>query len=161
MTVNARPWTQSASGVVAPNRRGTLGGVAVSERRFTLAPGATKDVTVTLSSVPSAGYLYGALEIVGLPTDIAKRKGVVAGYRLVDSLRYNAATATYGLKAGAAKIAGKGTKKTLTLSVRNTGNTIAPVTGTVSSRARPGPRTGPSRPPGSCPARASRSAWPR
>ena len=29
VTVKARPWTQSASGVAIPNRRGTLGGVAV------------------------------------------------------------------------------------------------------------------------------------
>ena len=35
---------------------------------------------------------YGALEIVGLPEDIAKRKGLVAGYRLVGALRYKPAT---------------------------------------------------------------------
>ena len=142
VTVTARPWTQSASGVVAPNRRATLGGVAVSEQSFALAPGATKDLTVTLGSVPSAGYLYGALEVVGVPADIAKRKGVVAGYRLLNSLRYNAATATYGLKAGAAKISGTGSKKTLTLSVRNTGNTIAPVSGTVKVNGALGTKNG-------------------
>src|SRR3954469_13876194 len=48
VTVAARPWTQSASGVVAPNRRAALSGVAVSEGAFTLAPGASKDFTVTL-----------------------------------------------------------------------------------------------------------------
>jgi hypothetical protein len=102
VTVKARPWTQSTGGLVSPNRRGTLGGVAVDAGSFTLDPGATKDLTVTLNSVPSAGYLYGALEIVGVPTDLSTAKGIVAGYRLVNTLRYNAATATYGLKAGAA-----------------------------------------------------------
>jgi hypothetical protein len=131
VTVHARPWKQSSSGVVAPNRRATLGGVSVSETSFALAAGASKVLTVTLGGVPSSGYLYGALEVVGVPADIAKRKGVVAGYRLVDTLRYNAATASYGLKAGAAKVAGKGKAKALTLRVHNTGNTIAPVTGTV------------------------------
>ena len=142
VAVKARPWTQSASGAVSPNRRGTLSGVTVSEGDFTLQPGAEKDITVTLASAPSAGYLYGALEVVGLPSDAAKGKGVVTGYRLVSGLRYSAATATYGLKAGAAKISGKGSKQTLTMSVRNTGNTIAPVTGTVKLKSATGTKNG-------------------
>jgi hypothetical protein len=131
VTVNARPWTQSSSGIVSPKRTATLAGVELSEKAFTLAPGQSKDVTVTQKSAPAGGYLYGAVEVVGLPTDIAKRKGVVAGYRILGSLRFNSTTPVYSLKLGAAKIAGKGTKKTLTLAVRNAGNTIAPVTGTV------------------------------
>ena len=91
VTAKARPWTQSASGVAMPNRRGALGGVAVSEETFTLAPGTRKELTVTLNGVPSSGYLYGALEVVGLPADLEQRKGVVAGYRLVNSLRYTPA----------------------------------------------------------------------
>jgi hypothetical protein len=142
VTVTARPWTQSASGAVSPNRRATLGGVAVSEPSFALAPGTSKNLTVTLGGVPSSGYLYGALEVVGVPADIAQRKGVVAGYRLVDTLRYNPVTAAYGLKAGAAKVSGKGKAKTLTLSVRNTGNTIAPVTGTVKLKGALGTKNG-------------------
>jgi hypothetical protein len=131
VTVNPRPWTQSSSGAVSPKRSAKLAGVEVTENEFTLAPGAKKDVTVTLKSAPAGGYLYGAVEIVGLPTDIAKRKGVVAGYRILGSLRYNSPTPTYSLKLGAAKVAGKGSDKTLTLAVRNAGNTLAPVTGSV------------------------------
>jgi hypothetical protein len=131
VTVAARPWTQSASGVVAPNRRATLGGVGVSEQSFSLASGASKDVTVTLDSVPSSGYLYGALEVVGVPADLDSSKGVVVGYRLLNTLRYKAATAAYGLKTGAVKLSGTDKSRAVTLSVRNTGNTIAPVTGTV------------------------------
>jgi hypothetical protein len=142
VTVTARPWTQSASGVVSPNRRTTLGGVTVSEASFALAPGASKDVTVTLGSVPSSGYLYGALEVVGVPADIAKSKGIVTGYRLLDTLRYNPATATYGLKAGAAKLSGTGSSRTLGLSVKNTGNTIAPVTGKVTLKSALGTKNG-------------------
>jgi hypothetical protein len=131
IAVNARPWTQSTSGLVSPKRSATLAGVEVSEKAFTLAPGKSKDVTVTQKSAPAGGYLYGAVEIVGLPTDVAKRKGVVSGYRILGTLRYNSPTPTYSLKLGAAKVAGKGKTKTLTLAVRNAGNTIAPVTGTV------------------------------
>jgi hypothetical protein len=142
ITVKARPWTQSSSGAVSPNRRSTLGGVNVSESEFTLQPGAEKDLSVSLGAVPSAGYLYGALEVVGIPTSAAKAKGIVTGYRLVNAIRYTAATATYGLKAGAAKVSGKGSKKTLTLSVRNTGNTVAPVTGTVKIKGALGTKNG-------------------
>jgi hypothetical protein len=142
VTVKARRWTQSSSGAVSPNRRSTLGGVSVSDGEFTLQPGAEKDLTVTLGAVPSAGYLYGALEVVGVPTDAAKAKGVVAGYRLVDAIRYTPARETYGLKAGSAKISGKGSKKTLTLRVRNTGNTVAPVTGTVKLKGALGTKNG-------------------
>jgi hypothetical protein len=131
VTVNARPWTQSSSGLVSPKRSATLAGVEVSEKAFTLASGKTKDVAVTQKSAPAGGYLYGAVEIVGLPSDIAKRKGVVAGYRILGSLRFNSPTPVYSLKLGAAKVAGTGTKKTLTLAVRNAGNTITPVTGSV------------------------------
>ena len=87
VTVTPRPWTQSTSGKVAPNRRGTLAGVSVSQSSFTLAPGAEQQVSATLTSAPSAGYLYGAMEVVGVPTDAATRKGVVLGHRLVGSLR--------------------------------------------------------------------------
>lgn len=131
VTVNARQWTQAASGAAVPKRRGALGGVSVSERSFTLAPGTRKELTVTLNSVPSGGYLYGALEVIGVPADLDKRKGVVAGYRLVNSLRYAPATGNAAIKLGALKVAGKGKARALTLSVRNTGNTLDPVTGSV------------------------------
>jgi hypothetical protein len=142
VTVAARPWTQSASGAVSPNRRGTLGAVSLSDDSFTLAPGASKPVTVTLRSAPTGGSLYGALEVVGLPADAKKRKGVTLGYRLLSSLRLNSSTPTYGLKGGSVKVTGKGSKRVVTLSVRNTGNTIEPVTGAVRLRGPLGTQNG-------------------
>ena len=143
VTVNARPWTQSASGVVSPEAHGHARRRG-DQREGVHARGRARPRTSRSrrTSAPAAGYLYGALEVVGLPSDVGKRKGVVTGYRMLGSLRYNAATPVYSLKLGAAKIAGTGSKKTLTLAVRNAGNTIAPVTGDGdASRARPGPRT--------------------
>ncbi len=99
--VKARPWTQSASGAVSPNRRSTLGGVRVTGGAFTLAPGESRQVAVALGASPSGGSLYGALEVVGLPKDIATRKGIVTGYRLVGALRYHAATKTLRAEARA------------------------------------------------------------
>ena len=98
--------------------------------------GESKEVKVTLTT--GTASVYGALEIVGLPADIAKRKGVVTGYRIVSALRYKPAHATYALKVGAAKIkAGM-----VTLSVKSTGNTAEPVTGTVRLKGPLGTRQG-------------------
>ena len=120
VTVTARPWVQSASGKVSPNRRATLPGVSVDKASFTLAPGAEQAVTATLNSAPSAGYLYGAIEAVGVPTDLSKRKGVVLGYRLVGALRILPAAPKTGLTAGTAKAV----KGTAVVPVKNTGNTL-------------------------------------
>lgn len=135
--VNARPWRQSSDGETRANRRGTLGGVRLSEREFELAPGATKDVTVTLTG---GGHLYGALEVIGLPADLSERKGIVAGYRLISPLRYTPAEPKSSFKTGAAKVVGKGKNRTLTLTLRNTGNTIEPVSGNVRLRSSFGTR---------------------
>jgi hypothetical protein len=127
VTVAARPWVQSASGKVSPNRRATLPGVSVDKTSFTLAPGAEQVVTATLNSAPSAGYLYGAIEAVGIPSDVAKRKGVVLGYRLIGALRIKPNAPKNALTAGTAKAV----KGTAVVPVKNTGNTLDPVSGTV------------------------------
>ena len=138
VTVAARPWTQSSSGLVSPNRRRTLSAMTVSEGSFTLAPGASKDVTVTLASAPAGGALYGALEVIGLPRNIDSRKGVVAGHRIIGAIRLNPATRTYSLTAGSAKVA----KRMVVLPVRSTGNSADPVSGTVRVQGPLGTRQG-------------------
>src|SRR5690348_7349025 len=64
VTVTPRPWVQAVTGKVSPNRRATLPGVSVSQTKFTLQPGAETVVQANLTSAPSAGYLYGAMEVV-------------------------------------------------------------------------------------------------
>ncbi len=91
ISVAARPWVQASTGRVVANRKATLSGVVLGAASFTLAPGATKDLTVTLASVPAAGYLYGGLEVIGMPPN-AKAKGIVTAYRLISALRYTPAT---------------------------------------------------------------------
>jgi hypothetical protein len=134
VTVTPRPWTQSTSGKVSPNRRATLPGVSVSQSTFTLAPGAEQKVNATLSSAPSAGYLYGALEVIGVPTDAATRKGVVLGYRLIGALRIMPTAPKYGLTAANVKAV----RGTAVIPVKNSGNTLDPVSGTVSVKGARG-----------------------
>lgn len=136
VTVTPRAWKQSSSGKVSPNRRSTLAGVSVATPEFTLAPGATQDVPVTLDSVPPAGALYGAVEVVGVPTDADTRKGVVLGYRLVGALRVLPTVPKLRLVAGKIKTS----KRKAVLPVRNAGNTIEAVTGKISVKTNRGTR---------------------
>src|SRR3954470_20752821 len=69
VTVTPRPWVQNSAGKVSPNRRKTLRGVSVNQPKFTLASGVQQDVIVSLGAAPSAGSEYGAIEVIGLPTD--------------------------------------------------------------------------------------------
>jgi len=133
VAVSARPWTQASSGQVSPNRRSTLRDVTIGQPTFTLAPGASQDVTVTLTTGTSQ---YGALEVVGLPANVAKCKGLVTGYRIVGALRYKPATPAYALKFGATKIK----SGMATLAVTNAGNTVDAVSGTVRLKGALGTR---------------------
>jgi hypothetical protein len=144
ITVAARPWRQSRSGAVAPDRRRTLASrVRVSAGSFTLAPGARRSVALTLLRAPSAGSLYGALEVVGKPPKRKKRTGIIAAYRLVGAIRLNPAAAArrLGLRLGAARIAGNGAKRAIKVALRNAGNTVDPVTGTARISGSRGTRT--------------------
>jgi hypothetical protein len=144
ITVAARPWRQARSGAVAPDRRKTLAKqVRVSAGAFTLAPGARRSVDFTLLSAPSAGSLYGAMEVVGTPPKPKKKTGILVAYRLVGSLRLTPATARrkLALKLGAARLVGKGAKRSIKVALRNTGNTVDPVSGTARVSGARGTRT--------------------
>jgi hypothetical protein len=131
VTVTPRPWIQSSSGKVSANRRAKLPGVSVDAPTFTLAPGAQRNVVASLTAAPSAGSLYGALEVVGLPANAATRKGVVLGYRIIGTIRVTPTSPRIGLRVGQPK----GSKGKVTIAIRNTGNTADPVKGSLTLRA--------------------------
>jgi hypothetical protein len=142
ITVRARPWRQASNGVVAANRSRRLGSVRLSPSTFTLSPGASRSVTATLRRVPARRSLYGALDVLGKPTK--RRKGINVAYRLVSSLRFNptAGRRKLRLSAGAAGTTGRGSSRMLVLRVKNRGNTVDPVGGTVSITGPKGGRSG-------------------
>jgi hypothetical protein len=142
MTVRARPWRQARNGTVAANRRRSLGGVSVSSSRFTLAAGAQRVVSVRLNRVPSRRSQYGALDIVGKPT--RRRRGINVTYNLISSLRFNptAGARRLRLRAGRARVSGRGSNRSLLLQVRNRGNTVDPVGGSVDVSGSGGGRSG-------------------
>jgi len=134
VTVASRPWTQSSSGKFSASRKGTLGSIKLSTSSFTLAPNAEQKVDVSLTAAPAGGALYGALEVIGLPVDAAKRTGVVLGYRLVGSLRLPPAQKKFSLSAGQVKRVGRA----VVLPLTNGGNTIEPISGDISVKGARG-----------------------
>lgn len=142
VTVRARPWRQSSNGALAANRSRRLGRVRVSASKFTLAAGTSRSVSVRLRRVPARRSLYGALDILGKP--VKRRSGINVAYRLVSSLRFNPAAGRRKLRlsAGNAGTTGSGSSRMLVLRVKNRGNTVDPVGGTVSITGARGGRTG-------------------
>jgi hypothetical protein len=131
--VTLRPWLQARSGEVSPNRAATLGQVGVSPSSFTLGPGATRAVSLSLSRTPTQRSIYGAVEVTGLPSGRVSRALKIA-YRLISSLRLDSPKNGQVFRAQPGGLVEQGSARhgTLLLAVRNTGNTIAPIGGTVS-----------------------------
>jgi hypothetical protein len=141
ITVTPRPWTQSRSGAVAPNRTRTLlARVGVSARSFTLTPGARRSVAMNVKSLPAAGSLYGSVETIGIPPGPARRNGITAAYRLISTLRLNPPSARRHLAVRAAAPRVRGTA--IVLPVKNTGNTVSPISGDVRFRGASGTHSG-------------------
>jgi hypothetical protein len=139
ITVTPRPWTQSRSGAVAPDRRRTLlARVGVSVRSFTLPANGRRTVAMTVKSLPASGSLYGSVETTGLPAGPA-RTGITAAYRLISTLRLNPPAAKRHLAVHASALRLR--SRAIVLPVKNTGNTVSPITGDVRIKGAAGTRT--------------------
>ena len=79
--------------------------------------------------------LTAALEVIWLPANAQKAKGVVLGYRLIGTLRLTPAVPVHKLDARA-----RLRKRTLELDVTNRGNTIDPVSADVTLKEPSGTR---------------------
>ncbi|HEU0315778.1 MAG TPA: hypothetical protein VFR49_00525 [Solirubrobacteraceae bacterium] len=132
ISVSARPWRQSADGSVAPDQRRTLPEIHLGASSFTLADGASQDVSLALTAVPGTGSVYGSYDVIAAPTQApARHSAVTVEFRLVGSLRLDPVAPQ--LAAAASKVVVSGTRShgELFLAVRNTGNTIQPIGGSV------------------------------
>lgn len=127
-----RPWLQARNGMVAPNRRRTLGRVRPNRRSFLLRAGDTRTVLLALAGHPKRRSLYGAIEVTGIPKR-RRGKGVRVGYRLVSSLRLKPPAQAGRFRARARRLYVRGTARrgALFLAVKNNGNTIVPIGGRV------------------------------
>ena len=140
VTVRARPWRQARSGTVAADRRRTLSRyVTVSAGSFTLAAGVSRG---GVGPAPARAVPSLALREPGRRRQA--RAQARRDQRRLPDRRQPALQPACGraalsrLKAGAAHVA----RKQLSLSVRNAGNTIDAVGGTVSVSGPGGGRSG-------------------
>ncbi len=131
VNVLVRPWRQQLGGNVLIDTRSTLSKyVRATTRSFTMRAGAKRPVIFRMLRGTGSGSLYGAVQIVGKPTNTKGRKGIIPNYQLISKIRLNAATSKrkYRLRTGGAQVR----SGTVILPVRNLGNTIAPIAATYS-----------------------------
>jgi len=129
MTVTVRPWRQELFGNVIIDMRTTLSRyVRSTSNSFTMGAGASRPVSFRMLRGTSSGSLYGAVEVVGKPTNTKGRKGIIPNYRLISKIRLHPTKKRYRLRAGAAQLR----SGAVILPVRNLGNTIDPIAATYS-----------------------------
>jgi len=126
VTVTVRPWKQELGGRVIVDPRATLSKyVRATSQSFVIGRGVKRPVSFRMLRGTGSGSLYGAVDVVGKPTNTKGRKGIIPNYRLISKIRLNAAKSKqrYRLRTGAAQVR----SGAVILPVRNLGNTIAPI----------------------------------
>jgi len=131
VTVVVRPWRQQLFGTVVIDMRSTLSKyVRATSRSFTIGRGVKRPVTFKMLRGTGSGSLYGAVDVIGKPTNTKGRKGIIPNYRLISKIRLNAPKSKkrYRIKTGGAQVR----SGVVVLPVRNLGNTIDPIGATYS-----------------------------
>jgi hypothetical protein len=133
VTVRVRPWIQNrTTGQVDPNYNVSLSRyVAANASSFNLAAGASKSVSMVQRRTPPGGSLYAAIEVLGKPRNAKARNGIIPNYRIVGRLRANPASKRVSLRAGRIGFIGRGGGRQVVVPIRNTGNTLDPIGGSV------------------------------
>lgn len=127
VTVTTRPWHQERTGEIRIDRAATLTRwVRPDVERFALTPGGSRAVGLTVTAVPPRGSVFGALEVVAVPSG-ARRPGVTTATGLAAAMRLGPAPTrrSYRFVAGPVRAAGS----RLVLPVRNAGSTADAVRG--------------------------------
>jgi len=124
VTVVVRPWRQELGGNVLIDGRTTLSKyVRATSQAFVIGAGARRPVSFRMLRGTGSGSLYGAVDVVGKPTNTKGRKGIIPNYRLISKIRLHPAKKRYRIKAGGAQLR----SGSVILPVRNLGNTIDPI----------------------------------
>jgi hypothetical protein len=133
VTINVRPWIQNRStGAVSLNTRASLSRyVRASPQTFTLRPGQRR-VTFNMRRMTASGSLYAGFQVFAKQVRPKRRNGIIPQYDLRGKVRLNPTRKRPNLRVGATDVVGRGNNRSLILAVRNTGNTLDPVGGTVS-----------------------------
>jgi hypothetical protein len=132
VTVTVRPWSQNRStAVVSPNRRASLTPyVRASPQTFDLKPG-SRSVQLNMRRLTAAGSLYGGIQVFAKQKRKKATNGIIPQFEVIGRLRLNPRSKRPNLRVGATDVVGRGNGRSLILAVRNIGNTLDPVSGTV------------------------------
>ena len=132
VTVTIRPWTQNRStGAVQANLKASLSPyVRASPQVFDLRPG-SRSISLNMRRTTAAGSLYGGIQVFAKLKRPKKTNGINPQYNVIGRLRLNPARKRPNLRVGNTDVVGRGNARSLILAVRNTGNTLDPVGGTV------------------------------
>jgi hypothetical protein len=140
VTVNVRPWIQNrATGGVVLNTRASLSSfVKASPASFNLPPG-QRTVKLNMVNLTRNGSLYAGFQVFAKQVKKKSRNGIIPQWDLRGKLRLNPTSKKPNLKLGSTRVLGSGANRSLILEVRNLGNTLDPVGGTVNITG-PSPR---------------------
>jgi hypothetical protein len=131
VTVTVRPWIQNRStAAVTLNKNARLTPyVRASPQTFDLRPG-QRTVRLNMRRLTASGSLYGGFQVFAKQKTRRVRNGIIPQWDLVGRLRLNPRTKRPNLRVGNTDVVGRGNGRSLILAVRNTGNTLDPITGT-------------------------------
>jgi hypothetical protein len=132
VTINVRPWIQNrANGSVVLNTRASLSPyVRASPASFTLKPGQRK-IRFRMVRLTASGSLYAGFQVFAKQVKAKARNGIVPQWDLRGKMRLNPRSKRPNLKLGSTRVLGRGNGRSLILEVRNLGNTLDPVGGSV------------------------------
>lgn len=133
VAVRVRPWIQNrTTGQVNANYNVSLSRyIAAKASSFNLAAGASRNVSIVQRRRPPGGSLYAAIDVLGKPRHAKARNGIIPNYRIVGRLRANPASKRVSLRAGRIGYIGRGSGRQVVMPIRNTGNTLDPIGGSV------------------------------
>ena len=128
VTVTVRPWTQNrTTAAVSANLRASLTPyVRASPQTFDLRPG-SRNVRLNMRRLTAGGSLYGGIQVFAKQKRRKVRNGIIPQYNVIGRLRLNPSRKRPNLRVGATDVS----RGTLILAVRNVGNTLDPVGGSV------------------------------
>jgi hypothetical protein len=132
VTVAVRPWLQNrVTGQVNANFKTSMGHyVKANVSTFNLAPG-SRTISIVQTRTPPGGSLYAAIDVFGKQVHAKAQNGIIPQYRVVGRLRADPAHKREALRAGSVGFQGSGANRVLVMPIRNTGNTLDPIGGSI------------------------------